>query len=122
MPSRPPGTPDVDLTFDGASGTINGGVFMTGQYQQVPDQFSTFLEIKNNGTEQGYNTSGTLQFDDRSAHGVLLANVPIVAGDGTNGTVEGINYREFRLSIDEAGNTTQYLSLATFHTFPLTSA
>ena len=39
MPPRPPGTPDVDLTFDGASGTINGGVFMTGLYQLVPDQF-----------------------------------------------------------------------------------
>ena len=30
MPTRPSGTPDVDLTFDGASGTLNGAVFMTG--------------------------------------------------------------------------------------------
>lgn len=57
MPTRPPGTPDVDLTFDGANGTINGAVFMTGQYQQVPDQFFSFLEIRHNGTEQGYNTN-----------------------------------------------------------------
>ncbi|MEJ0075837.1 MAG: hypothetical protein WDO17_10375 [Alphaproteobacteria bacterium] len=115
MPTRPPGTPDVDLTFDGGSGTINGGVFMTGQFQQVPDHFSSFLEIRHNGTEQGVNTDGTLQFDERdvqnATHGLLLANVPIVVGDGTNGTLEGVNYREFRLSIDEAGNTKQYLSL-----------
>ena len=65
MPSRPPGTPDVDLTFDGAFGTINGGVFMTGLFQQVPDDFSSFLEIQHNGTEQGYNTNGTLQFDTK---------------------------------------------------------
>lgn len=31
MPTRPPGWPDVDFTFDGASGTINGAVYMTGQ-------------------------------------------------------------------------------------------
>src|SRR5215470_10189270 len=115
MPSRPPGTPDVDLTFDGASGTINGGVFMTGQFQDVPDQFFSFLEIRHNGTEQGYNTDGTLQQDQRdvqnATHSVLLAEIPIVVGDGSNGTIEGVNYREFRLNIGEAGNAKQYLSL-----------
>src|SRR5256885_1921187 len=112
MPTRPPGTPDVDLTFDGASGTVNGAVFMTGLFQPTPDQFSSFLEIRNNGTEQGYNTNGTLQFDDRdvhnSTHSILLANVPIVVGDGSNGTQEGVAYREFRINIAEAGNTKQF--------------
>jgi uncharacterized repeat protein (TIGR01451 family) len=115
MPTRPPGTPDVDLTFDGASGTINNAVFMTGLFQPTPDQFSSFLEIRNNGTEQGYNTDGTLQFNDRdvqnSTHSILLANVPIVVGDGSNGTTEGVAYREFRINIAEAGNTKQFLSL-----------
>src|SRR5437868_6040749 len=115
MPTRPPGTPDVDLTFNGASGTLNGAVFMTGQFQLVPDHFSSFLEIRHNGTEQGYNTNGTLQFDDRdvqnSTHSILLANVPIVVGDGSHGTMDGVAYREFRLNIGEAGNAKQYLSL-----------
>jgi uncharacterized repeat protein (TIGR01451 family) len=115
MPTRPPGTPDVDLTFDGATGSINGGVFMTGQFQLVPDQFFSFLEIRHNGTEQGYNTNGNLQFDERdvqnATHSILLANVPIVIGDGSHGTVEGVAYREFRLNIGEAGNAKQYLSL-----------
>jgi uncharacterized repeat protein (TIGR01451 family) len=105
----------VDLTFDGASGTINGAVFMTGQFQQVPDHFYSFLELRNNGTEQGYNTDGTLQYNDRdvqnSTHSVLFANVPIVVGDGSHGTTEGVAYREFRLNIAEAGNTKQFLSL-----------
>src|ERR1044071_1704838 len=64
MPTRPPGTPTVDLTDDDTFGTINDAVFMTGLYQPIPDQFSSFLEIRNNGTEQGYNTNGALQFNE----------------------------------------------------------
>jgi hypothetical protein len=109
MPTRPPGTPNVDLTFDDASGTVNDAVFMTGLFQPTPDHFSSFLEIRHNGTEQGYNTNGTLQFDERdvqnSTHSILLANVPVVVGDGSHGTQEGVAYREFRLNIAEAGNT-----------------
>ena len=37
--------------------------------------------------------------------------MPIVIGDGSQGTVEGVAYREFRLNLGEAGNTKQYLSL-----------
>jgi len=114
----PTGTPTVDLTFDGASGTINGGVFMTGTYEAGPTTFSSFLEIRNNGTEQGYNTNGTLQYDtldgQNSTHSILLANVPIVIGDGSQGTQEGVAYREFRLNIAESGSTKQFLSLDAF--------
>ena len=111
----PTGTPNVDLTFDGASGTINGGVFMTGTYHSGPTTFSSFLEVRHNGTEQGYNTNGTLQYDtldgQNSTHSVLLANVPIVIGDGTQGTVAGQSYRVFNLNIGEAGGAKQLLSL-----------
>ena len=115
MPTPPPGTPTLDLTLPGTAGSINGAVFMTGLYQLVPDQFSSFLEIRDNGVEQGYNTDGTLQQDQRdvhnSTHSILLAEVPIVIGDGSQGTVEGVAYREFRLNLGEAGNAKQYLSL-----------
>jgi len=113
-----PTTPNVDLTFDGASGTINGGVFMTGTFQASPTTFSSFLEVRHNGTEQGYNTNGTLQYDtldgQNSTHSILLANVPIVIGDGSQGTEEGVVYREFRLNIGEAGTNKQLLSLDSF--------
>ena len=115
MPTPPPGTPTLDLTLPGTAGSVNGAVFMTGLYQLVPDQFSSFLEIRHNGTEQGYNTDGALQQDQRdvqnSTHSILLAEVPIVIGDGSQGTMEGVAYREFRLNLGEAGNTKQYLSL-----------
>jgi uncharacterized repeat protein (TIGR01451 family) len=121
MPTRPPGTPNVDLTFDDASGTVNDAVFMTGLFQPTPDHFSSFLEIRHNGTEQGYNTNGALQFDERdvqnSTHSILLANVPIVVGDGSHGTVEGVAYREFRLNIAEAGTNKQFLSLDALQIF-----
>ena len=114
MPTRPPGTPNVDLTFDDAFGDINGAVFMTGLFQLEPDHFSSFLQIKHNGIEQGYNTDGVLQQDQvdvqNSTHSILLAEVPIVIGDGSHGTQEGVAYREFRLNIGEAA-AGQYLSL-----------
>ena len=114
----PTGTPNVDLTFDGASGTINGGVFMTGTFQAGPTTFSSFLEVRHDGTEQGYNTNGTLQYNtldtQNSTHSILLANVPIVIGDGSQGTIEGVAYREFRLNIGEAGTNKQFLSLDAF--------
>src|SRR4051794_25081688 len=113
--ARPLGTPNVDLTFDGASGTIDGAVFMTGLFQSVPDSFFSFLDVRHNGVEQGYNTDGALQQDQtdvhNSTHSILLAEVPIVVGDGSHGTVEGVAYREFRINIAEAGSTKQYLSL-----------
>lgn len=115
MPTRPPGTPDVDLTYDGASGTINGAVFMTGLPQGTLDQFSPFLAISHNGTEQGYNTDGALQQNQidvqNSTHSILLAEVPIFVGDGTAGTLDGVPYRVFHLNIAEAGTDKQFLSL-----------
>src|ERR1044072_7705040 len=115
MPTPPPGTPDLDLTLPGTAGSINGAVFMTGLYGLVPDQLSTFLEIRHNGVEQGYNTDGALPQDQRdvqnATHSVLLAEIPIVVGDGSHGTIEGVAYHEFRLNINEAGNAKQYLSL-----------
>src|ERR1044072_6875107 len=115
MPTPPPGTPDLDLTLPGTAGSINGAVFMTGLYGLVPDQLSTFLEIRHNGVEQGYNTDGALQQDQRdvqnATHSILLAEVPIVIGDGSQGTTEGVAYREFRLNLGEAGRAKQYLSL-----------
>ena len=47
MPTRPPGTPDVDLTFDGANGTINGAVFMTGL---LPVRSRSILLLSRNQT------------------------------------------------------------------------
>src|SRR5262245_5875716 len=116
MPLKPPGTPDVDLTTAGDSGVINDAVFQTGLLQSAgTGVFNTFVQIQHNGTEQGYNSdNSTEQFDEKNAHhrSLLLANVPIVIGDGTGGTVEGVAYRQFVLDLNEAnGGGKPFLSL-----------
>src|ERR1044071_5261371 len=96
MPTRPPGTPTLDLTTAGT--------------------FNTFEQIQHNGFEQGYNTDGTKQFDTGTSanfnHSILLSQVPIVIGDGTNGTQDGVAYRVFLLDLNEMNSATNpYLSL-----------
>jgi uncharacterized repeat protein (TIGR01451 family) len=117
MPTRPPGTPDIDLTFDNAFGTLNGAVFTTGQVQPAgTGTFNSFVQLQHTGTEQGYNTDASAQYNEQAAHNhnhsILLADVPIVIGDGSNGTLEGVAYREFLLDLNGAnGNTKPYTSL-----------
>lgn len=115
MPIRPPGIPTLDLTTDGSFGALDGVVFETAQVQPAgTGNFNTFVQIQNTGVEQGYNTDGGQVLNDKSTfnHSVLLAQVPIVIGDGTNGTGDGVKYREFRLDINEGNSQTNpYLSL-----------
>ena len=115
MPN-PPGTPDLDLTLPGTAGSINGAVFMTGEQLAGTGGFGTFVQIQNNGSEQGYNTDANAQYDEKNSHNhnhsILLADVPIVFGDGTGGTLEGVAYREFLLDLNEGGGSSNpFLSL-----------
>lgn len=117
MPTLPPGTPDINLTSDDTFGTLNGAVFATGQAQPAgTGTFNAFVQIQRTGTEEGYNTDASAQYNEGSAHNhnhsILLADVPIVIGDGSNGTLEGVAYREFLLDLnDPNGNTKPYMSL-----------
>ena len=117
MAIRPPGTPDIDLTFDDTFGILNGAVFMTGLNQPAgTGTFNSFLQIQNTGIEQGYNTNASAQYNEKSSlndnHSILLAEVPIVVGDGSNGTIDGLAYREFLLDLNESGGSSgSYISL-----------
>src|SRR5258705_11878048 len=104
MPSstRPPGTPDLDLTVDDTFGVINFAAFQTGQNQAAgTGTFNSFVQIQGNGTEQGYNSDHSPQFNEKSSHvhnhSVLLADVPIVFGAGSGGRLEGLADRRFIL-------------------------
>src|SRR5262245_53301605 len=112
--SRPPGTPTIDLTNSGTSGVINDAVFQTAELQPAgTGVFNTFLQLQHSPTEQGYNSDGVHQFDEKSGdHSVLLAAVPIVIGDGSNGTLEGVAYRAFTYDLNEPnGGIKPYVSL-----------
>ena len=117
MTTPPPGTPDLDLTLAGTAGSINGAVFSTGLTQSAgTGTFNAFVQIQRTGFEQGYNTDASAQYDELNSlthnHSILLADVPIVIGDGANGTVEGLAYREFLLDLNEGnGGTNPYISL-----------
>src|SRR5215471_15199208 len=117
MPIRPPGTPTLDLTTADSFGIIDDAVFQTALAQPAgTGTFNTFDQIQHNGFEQGYNTDGTKQFDNKASavfnHSILLSQIPIVIGDGTNGTTDGVAYREFLLDLNEAnGGTKGFLSL-----------
>ena len=111
-----PGTPDLDLTLPGTAGSINGAIFMTGRTARRDRHFGTFVQIQNNGTEQGYNTDANAQYDEKNSHNhnhsILLADVPIVSGTGPDGTLEGVAYREFLLDLNEGGGSSNpFLSL-----------
>ena len=117
MPTRPPGTPTLDLTTAGSFGGVGDAVFETAQVQPAgTGTFNTFEQVQHNGFEQGYNTDGVKQFNTKTSavfnHSLLLSQIPIVIGDGTNGTEAGVAYREFLLDINEPnGGTKPFLSL-----------
>lgn len=77
--------------------------------------FDTFLGIGKDGTEKGYNTTGTLEFDtkggaflDEGKDGVLITDLPLVS-------IGGILYRELRLDINETNsNPDWFLSVDRF--------
>src|SRR2546423_647232 len=71
---------------------------MTGEQQPAgTGVFNSFVQIQHTGSEQGYNTDAPFQFDEKNGHthnhSILLADVPLVVGDSTNGTAEGVVYR-----------------------------
>jgi hypothetical protein len=107
-----------DLSTAGSSATINGAIFL--QWFD-PDgagtgNFDTFLGIDANGTERGYNTGGTREFDTMGGvhtSSLLLSAVPTV-------DIGGTTYREFQLDVNESSNT-PLLSLEELQLFTASS-
>lgn len=97
----------VDLTTDGATaGPVNGAIFSQTTFDTSTGTgvFNSFVRIQGNGIEQGYNTSGPLEWDTKAGkwtRPLQLGDVPVVG-----------NYYEFRLDINEAkGSDKEFLSL-----------
>jgi hypothetical protein len=100
----------IDMTAPMSSATINGAIFETSdQIQGGTGVFNSFLRVQANGTEQGYNTSGSpLPFDDKAGswtHDLQMMDIRgVVLGD--------TGYAAFMLDVNENnGATTRYLSL-----------
>ncbi|WP_141343336.1 DUF11 domain-containing protein [Bradyrhizobium sp. USDA 3458] len=104
----------IDVTAQSSTATTDTGAVFTNVASVASTGtgvFDSFLVIQNNGTEQGYNTDGSpLPLDDKQAshtNAILLSSIPVVTGDGQNGTVAGTQYLEFRLDINQNGSANQ---------------
>ncbi|HLW68065.1 MAG TPA: carboxypeptidase-like regulatory domain-containing protein [Gemmataceae bacterium] len=93
----------VDLSTAGASGTIGGAVFQQGDTQPAGSGvIQSFVRIHALGgatAEQGYNTDARpLQFNENKSptftRSIQLSDIPLVS-------VNGVNYREFLLDINQ---------------------
>ncbi|MHC4571723.1 MAG: PEP-CTERM sorting domain-containing protein [Planctomycetota bacterium] len=89
----------LDLSYEGASGSINGARFY--QFNEIPTgtgRINTFLRIQSFGVQQGYNTDGTVEFDTMASftHSIQISDLPIA-------NIGGIDYREFFLDINQDG-------------------
>src|SRR5262245_12472444 len=105
MPAAP--APVLDLTFTGAQVTANSAI-LTQTASVSNDQFLTFVALQNSGTEEGYNTDARpFQLDQTGdltvTHALLLADVPIV-------NIDGIDYRQFVLDVNELSGGAPALS------------
>ena len=104
----------VDLTAIDSYGFINDARFM----QLDPDHstgtgtIDSFLRVQKTGTERGYNTDGTAEFDEKGGgftHSLLLSAVAVA-------TINGTDYREFLLDVNEVtGSNLIYLETLEFY-------
>lgn len=99
----------LDLTTAGSSATDGqGALFVQDTSGPAGTGFiDSFVRIQRKGTEQGYNTDHRpVQFDEKTdanfTRAVLLADAAVVTLDGTE-------YRLFRLDINEANSTAKQL-------------
>jgi len=90
----------VDLSTEGSWGIINGARFY--QFNEIPTGtglIDSFLRIQGFGEQHGYNTDGTLEFDTMAGpftHSIQISSIPIA-------TIDGTDYREFFLDINQDG-------------------
>jgi hypothetical protein len=98
----------IDLT-----GTNNTGRINRAEFDWTPEQptgtglIQPFLRVQANSTEQGYNTSGGIVFDDKAGpwtHDLQVSDLKLVQ-------IGRISYYEFLLDINEPGGNKSFLSL-----------
>jgi hypothetical protein len=103
----------VDL-INNDSGTITNSygtaIFQfTNQQPTGTGVIDPFLRIQNNGTEQGYNTSGGTPFDDKA--GIWTHNIQFSDLQSTAVTVNGSTYFKLLLDVNEPNGAKSTLSL-----------
>jgi hypothetical protein len=99
----------VDLTTQD-SGTINDGLFYFSSKQPTgTGVIDPFLRVQNDPNEQGYNTSGGTPFDEKA--GPWTHNIQFSDLQSTLVTVNGANYYQLLLDVNEPGGSKSLISL-----------
>src|SRR3989338_1858801 len=102
----------LDLSAAGSSGFVNGAFFSRTVAQgSGTGNIDPFVRIQENGSEKGYNTDGTLEFDTKPGtwtHSLLLSSVPIV-------NIVGTAYYEFLLDAAEPSGNSLTIDTLTFY-------
>jgi len=96
----------------------NGALFYSTDIQPTgTGVIQPFVRIQNRPTEEGYNTDGPIEFDTKDhtgqnwTHSITLSDVPIV-------TINGVQYREFLLDINETDSKAgRFLSMNEFELY-----
>src|SRR5688500_9584369 len=100
------GVNDADITPSGSVVNIGGVLFAVADNTcACTGNYNTFLAISDNdGVEEGFNSDDVPPIDDSNenidqakTHTVLLSDLVIV-------TVNGVQYYEFRVDLNEANN------------------
>ncbi|HEY4783758.1 MAG TPA: hypothetical protein VIH54_18205 [Chthoniobacterales bacterium] len=93
----------VDL-INGNNGTINGAIFDYTNAQPTGTGFiNSFLRVQKDGTEQGYNTSGTpVPFDDKS--GKFTHDITFAQLQTTTVTIGSTSYFKLLLDVNQSGS------------------
>ncbi len=109
--------PTLNLSTAGSSGFVNGAYFeQGGTGTSGTGTIMSFVRLStNHDIEQGYNTGGRpLEFDENNSptftRSLLLSDVPIV-------NKGGIDYRDFRLDINQNNGSHALLSLDTIQIY-----
>jgi hypothetical protein len=102
----------LDLAASSPQNAGNGGLFYRTDLQPTgTGVLQPFVRIQAKPTEEGYNTDGAIEFDTKDhtghnwTHSITLSDVPIV-------TIDGVQYREFILDINEStAQSNRFLSM-----------
>lgn len=99
----------VDLT-NNDSGFINGALFsFTAQQPTGTGVIQPFLRVQNTPSEQGYNTSGGIPFDDKA--GPWTHNIQFSDLQATATMVNGVQYYQILLDVNEPGGNRSLITL-----------
>ncbi len=108
---------ELNLAASSPQDGLNGGLFYSTDLQPTgTGVLQPFVRIQAKPTEEGYNTDGVIQFDTKDnpgnwTHSITLSQVPIV-------TINGQQYREFVLDINETKTATgRFLSMNELQVF-----